>query len=50
MTFALPTPNNLHEDVTNFNALYDQGINNPSLGAREAGNLPINNLRCVNRY
>ena len=41
MTFALPTPNNLHEDVTDFNALYDQGINNPSLGAREAGNLPI---------
>ena len=43
MTFALPTPNNLHEDVTNFNALYDQGINNPSLGARTAGNLPIIN-------
>lgn len=41
MTFTLPTPNNLHEDVTDFNALYDQGINNPSLGAREAGNLPI---------
>jgi len=41
MTFALPSPNNAHEDITDFNPLYDQGINNPSLGAREAGNLPI---------
>jgi len=41
MTFTLPPPNNNHEDVTDFNPLYDLGINNPSLGAREAGNLPI---------
>ena len=41
MTFTLPSPNNFHEVTTASNTLFDQGINNPSLGAREAGNLPI---------
>lgn len=41
MTFTLPSPNNDHDVTTASNTLFDLGINNPSLGAREAGNLPI---------